>query len=418
MKGSIKTMPKEILIDKLANLSVQIGANVQKDQIVVVNGSTESKDIVRIVTEKAYQAGAKKVVVNWRDEHTSKMAVEYQTVDTLTDIPEYTINKFQYLVEQGACVISIVSPIPGLNKGLDPQKQQAVAIASSKALNFYREHMMGNRSQWTIIAASNPVWAKKVFPNKEENEAVEALWQAIFNASRVTEENDPIKEWNEHNARLIAHNKILNDYQFKSLHFKNDLGTDLTVELVNKHVWSGGQEEATTGVIFNPNIPTEENFTMPLKTGVNGKVVATKPLDYQGNLIEDFWLEFKDGQVVNYDAKEGKDNLKNLIEFDEGSSFLGEVALISHDSPISNANILFYNTLFDENASCHLALGRAYPMNIQGGTEMSKEELEKHGYNNSMAHVDFMFGSKDMNIVGQTKDGNKVQIFKDGNFVI
>jgi len=411
-------MPKELLIDKLANLSVQIGANVQKDQVVVVNGSTESKEIVRKVVEEAYKAGAKEVIVNWRDDYTGKMAVEYQTIENLQVIPEYAINRFQYFVDNGACVISIVSPIPGINKDLDPKKQQAQAVASSKALNFYREHMMGNRSQWTIIAASNPVWAKKVFPNLEENEAVEALWNAIFEASRVTEENNPVKEWQEHNERLIKHNQILNDYQFKSLHFKNDIGTDLTVELVNNHVWSGGQEIGTNGVTFNPNIPTEENFTMPLKTGVNGKVVATKPLDYQGNLIEDFWLEFKDGQVVKYDAKAGKDNLKNLIEFDEGSSFLGEVALISYDSPISQSNILFFNTLFDENASCHLALGRAYPMNIQGGTEMSKEELEKHGYNNSMAHVDFMFGSKDLDIIGETKDGKKVQIFKDGNFVI
>jgi aminopeptidase len=411
-------MPKELLIDKLANLSVQIGANVQKDQVVVVNASTESKEIARKVTEEAYKAGAKKVIVNWRDDYTGKMAVEYQSTETLQEIPEYAIERYKYFVNNGACVISIVSPIPGLNKGLDPKKQQAQAVASSKALNFYREHMMGNRSQWTIIAASNPVWAKKVFPDMEEDKAEEALWDAIFKASRVTEDNDPVKEWNEHNARLIKHNKILNDFQFKALHFKNEIGTDLTVELVENHVWSGGQEEATTGTVFNPNIPTEENFTMPLKTGVNGKVVATKPLDYQGNLIEDFWLEFKDGKVVDYDAKEGKDNLKNLIEFDEGSSYLGEVALIGYDSPISQSNILFFNTLFDENASCHLALGRAYPMNIQGGTEMSKEELEKCGYNNSMAHVDFMFGSKDLDIVGETKDGKKVQIFKDGNFVI
>jgi len=411
-------MPKEILIDKLANLSVQVGANVQKGQVVVVNGPTEAKEIVRKVVEKAYQAGAKKVIVNWRDDYASKMAVEYQAIETLEDIPDYAIERYKYFVDKGACVISIVSPIPGLNKGLDPKKQQAQAVASSKALNFYREHMMGNRSQWTIIAASNPIWAKKVFPDLPEDQAVDALWDAIFTASRVKEDNDPVKEWDEHNERLIKHNEILNQFQFESLHFKNDLGTDLTVKLVENHVWSGGQEKATTGVVFNPNIPTEENFTMPLKTGVNGKVVATKPLDYQGNLIEDFWLEFKDGKVIDYDAKAGKDNLKNLIEFDEGSSYLGEVALISYNSPISQSDILFFNTLFDENASCHLALGRAYPMNIKGGTEMSKEELEKRGYNNSMAHVDFMFGSKDLDIIGKTKDGKEVQIFKDGNFVI
>ena len=411
-------MPKELLIDKLANLSVQVGANVQEDQVVIVNGSTESKNIVRKVVEEAYKARAKKVIVNWRDDYISKYGVKYQTVETLTDIPEYLIDKFKYFVDKGACVISVVSPIPGLNKGLDPVKQQKAGIAASKALSFYREHMMGNRSQWTIIAASNPVWAKKIFPDLKEEKAVEKLWEAIFKASRVTEDNNPVKEWEEHNKRLIRHNEILNDYQFKSLHFKNDLGTDLTIKLVNNHVWSGGQEIATTGVVFNPNIPTEENFTMPEKTGVNGKVVATKPLDYQGNLIEDFWLKFKDGKVVDYDAKENKKTLENLLNFDEGSRFLGEVALIPFDSPINKSGILFFNTLFDENASCHLALGRAYPMNIKGGTEMTKDELKEKGYNDSMSHSDFMFGSKDLDIVGTTKDGKKVQIFKDGNFVI
>jgi aminopeptidase len=385
---------------------------------VVVNTPVEAADLARRVTKSAYIAGAKAVYINWRDELSGRYSYEYQTLETLQFIPQFSIDRLRFFVDNGACVISIVSPIPGANKGVDPSKIQAAGIASSKAFNFYREHMMGNRSQWSIIAASNQVWAEKVFPNLKGEEAVEALWDAIFKASRVTEEKDPIEEWNKHNSALINHNQILNDYQFDSLHFKNSLGTDLTIKLVDNHVWSGGQEKATNGVIFNPNIPTEENFTMPHKFGVNGKVVATKPLDYQGNLIEDFWLEFKDGKVVDFDAKKERATLKNLIEFDPGSSYLGEVALISHNSPISQANILFFNTLFDENASCHLALGRAYPMNIKGGTEMKVEELEKLGYNNSMSHSDFMFGSSDMNIVGITKDGKEIQIFKDGNFVI
>jgi aminopeptidase len=411
-------MPKQILMEKLAKLAVEVGANVQKDQIVVINTPTQAAEIARMVTKFAYEAGAKKVIFNWRDELAGRYAYEYESVETLQDIPQYSIDKMHYVVDKNACVISIVSPIPGANKGVDPMKIQVSGVAASKALGFYREHMMGNRSQWTIIAASNPIWAKKVFPELEETEATEALWAAIFKASRVKEESDPISEWNHHNKALISHNKILNDYQFSSLHFSNSVGTDLTIKLVDNHVWSGGQETATTGVVFNPNIPTEENFTMPHKYGVNGKVVATKPLDYQGNLIEDFWLEFKDGKVVNYDAKKEKATLKNLLEFDEGSSYLGEVALIGHNSPISQANILFFNTLFDENASCHLALGRAYPMNIKGGTEMEVKDLEKFGYNNSMSHSDFMFGSDDMDIVGLTKDGTKIQIFKNGNFVI
>ena len=411
-------LAKEQVIKKLAELAVKVGANVQKDQMVVVNSSTETKELARMITLEAYQAGASKVMVNWADDYVSRYGLDHMSVETLSTVPEWQIDKYKHLVEEGACVISITSPIPGLNKGVDPKKMQEASIARSKALSFYQDHMMGNRSQWTIVAAPNPVWDKRVFPDLEEEQAIDALWDAILQASRVTEDNNPIKEWEEHNERLLTHNKILNDYQFDSLHFKNELGTDLTIKLVENHVWAGGGETSTKGVWFNPNIPTEENFTMPHKTGVNGKVVATKPLNYQGNLIEDFWLEFKDGKVVDYDAKKELDALKNLIEYDEGSSYLGEVALISYDSPISNSGILFFNTLFDENASCHLALGRAYPMNIQGGTEASLEDLKEKGYNFSMAHSDFMFGSKDLQITGTTKDGKKVTIFKDGDFVI
>jgi aminopeptidase len=339
-------------------------------------------------------------------------------VETLENIPQWRIDKFKDFVENDGCVISITSPIPGVNAGVDPEKMQRAAIAASTKFEFYRTHMMGNHAQWTIVASPNVVWAEKVFPNLKGEEAVEALWDAILQASRVTEDNDPVKEWEAHNKELLSHNKILNDFDFVNLHFSNSLGTDLTVGLIENHVWAGGGENSTKGVYFNPNIPTEENFTMPAKFGVQGKVVATKPLNYQGKLIEDFYLIFKDGKVVEYDAAKQKDALDNLINYDEGSSYLGEVALISHDSPIQNSGILFYNTLFDENASCHLALGRAYPMNVKGGTEMSKEELEKLGSNLSMAHVDFMFGSADMNIVGTRKDGSKIQVFKDGNFVI
>jgi len=339
-------------------------------------------------------------------------------IETLQIIPEWFVSKYQQFVDDGGCVISISSPIPGLNAGVDPKKMQARGIAASKALQFFQNHMMGNRAQWTVIAAPNEVWAKRVFPELDGTEAVEKLWDAILQASRVTASNDPIEEWKEHNARLLAHNEVLNEYQFETLHFKNSAGTDLTIKLIDKHIWAGGGENSTSGVYFNPNIPTEENFTMPYKYGVNGKVVATMPLNYQGNLIEDFWLEFKDGKVQNYGAKKQESSLKNLVEFDEGSCYLGEVALISYDSPINNSGILFYNTLFDENASCHLALGRAYPMNVEGGTDMTSEQLTELGSNQSMAHSDFMFGSADMNIVGTTKDGTKVQIFKNGDFVI
>ncbi len=411
-------MPKIELIKKLAKLAVEVGANVQEGQLVWVNTSTESKELARMIVEAAYERGAKRVTVNWMDEYVTKAGYENMEVETLEDIPQWRIEKMKYFTEEDGCIISITSPIPGINAGLDPVKMQRAGIASSKAFEFFRNHTMGNHAQWTIVASPNVIWAEKVFPELKGDEAVEALWDAILKASRVTETNNPVAEWDKHNEELLAHNKILNDFDFETLEFKNSLGTDLKVGLIENHVWAGGGENSTKGRYFNPNIPTEENFTMPAKFKVDGKVVATTPLNYQGKLIEDFYLVFKDGKVVEYDAKKQKDALDNLINFDEGSAYLGEVALISHDSPIQNSGILFYNTLFDENASCHLALGRAYPMNVKGGVEMSKEELEKIGSNLSMTHVDFMFGSADMDIVGVQKDGTRVQVFKDGNFVV
>lgn len=411
-------MPDTIRLKKFARLAVEIGANVQPDQVVWVNASTETQELARLIVEAAYAAGAKKVSVNWSDDYVNHSSLLHESEETLSKVDDWVVAKFRQFMDEGGCVISISSPVPGLNADVDPKKMQVAGIARSKALKFYQDHMMGNRAQWTIVAAPNATWAKRVFPKLEEADAIEALWDAIFQASRVTVDNDPVAEWAEHNKTLLAHNKILNDHQFESLHFQNALGTDLTIRLVKNHVWAGGGEHSTSGVYFNPNIPTEENFTMPYKFGANGKVVATKPLNYQGNLIENFWLEFKDGKVIAYDAKEQKAALKNLVEFDDGSAYLGEVALISHDSPISNSGILFFNTLFDENASCHLALGRAYPMNVQGGTEMSEDELKEAGSNQSMAHVDFMFGSADMSIEGIKPDGSTVQIFQNGNFII
>lgn len=411
-------MPNPILVNKLAKLAVRVGVNVQKNQVVIIRGTTETKELIREIAEEAYQAGARIVHVQWSDDYISRSSLRYQSLEDLETIPSWIVDQNKDYVDAGACFISVSSPIPGLNKDVDPIKAQRQGIAAQKALSFFREHLMGNKVQWTIVAAPNPVWAKQVFPQLEENEAVEALWQAIFDASRVTLENDPIKAWEEHNNILSKHNQILNDYNFKHLHFKNSLGTDLIVELVSNHVWAGGGEVAVNKAYFNPNIPTEESFTMPYKWGTRGKVVATKPLNYQGKLIEDFYLVFKDGKVVEHDAKKEKQALDNLLDTDQNSRYIGEIALISHDSPISNTNILFLNTLFDENASCHMALGRAYPMNVKNGVNTPIEELEKIGYNNSMVHADFMFGSEDMEIVGLTQDGKEVQVFKNGNFVI
>ena len=401
-------------LKKYADLAVRIGVNLQKQQILLINSPVECAEFTRLLVESAYETGASYVMVRWNDDLINKTYYTYATEEVIAEIPNYVVEQFKYVVDRGAAVISISAPTPGLLKEVDPKKLQLASKVSHEHLGFYQKHLMANGSQWCVISYPTKAWAEKVFSSED---AFERLLDAILTASRVTDDNDPIAEWRKHIEDLARHNQMLNDYNFKKLHFKNSLGTDLEVELVEGHIWAGGGEVSQKGIDYCPNIPTEETFTMPHKDGVNGKVVATKPLNYQGKLIEDFYLVFKDGKVVEYDAKSEKETLKSLLELDEGSSRLGEVALISHDSPISNTGILFYNTLFDENASCHLALGNAYAMNIKDGIKMKEEELIEKGYNKSMTHVDFMFGSDDMEIVGITHTGEKVQIFKNGNFV-
>lgn len=411
-------MPKKELIHALAKLAVKVGVNVQKGQMVVVRSTTDTAEIARAVAHEAYLAGASDVSVIWQDPYVSHDALVFRSKEDLANIPESFVQMYREFIDAGACLVAIVSPVPGLNSDTDPEKSQALMMATNEKLGFYREYTMGSRGQWTIIGAPNVHWAEKVFPHLKGDEAVEALYQAILETSRVRDGQDAIANWDAHNKAMLAHNKVLNDYNFQSLHFKNSLGTDLVVGLVPNHRWAGGGEHTTKGIYYNPNIPTEENFTMPSTTNVHGKVFATKPLDYQGRLIDGFWLEFKDGKVVDFDAKAEKETLGKLLDTDEGSRKIGEIALISHDSPISNTNLLFFNTLFDENASCHMALGRAYPMNVAGGLDMSPEELKIAGANHSLVHVDFMFGSADMEITGRTQSGKEVAVFKKGNFVI
>jgi len=401
-------------LNRYAQLITKIGINVQKDQAVVINCPVECKEFARLLVENAYQLGASKVIMRWHDDIIKKHFYSYAQDDVLKDVPDYQVAQYQYFIDKTAATISVAAPTPELLKDIDPRKIHLHTKATSTRLDFYRKFITGNGAQWCVVSYPTEDWASKVFP---QGDSFNKLLDAILVASRVTENNDPVAEWREHINRLARHNKILNNYNFSFLRFKNGVGTDLQIGLVDGHIWAGGGEEAKNGVQFAPNIPTEETFTMPHKDKVNGKVVATKPLNYNGKLIRDFYLVFKDGKVVDYDARSEKETLKNLLETDEGSSSIGEVALISHDSPISNTGILFYNTLFDENASCHLALGNAYSMNIKGSDKMTEEELIAKGYNKSIEHVDFMFGSEDMQIVGVTRQGEEIQIFKRGNFV-
>ena len=410
-------MVTEKMYDKLARLVVRKGVNVQKDQPVIVRASVNNADFVRKVVREAYEAGAKYVSVEWRDTEISKMAYDYETVETLSKVPQWQYDRMKYQQDGGACYISIASDRPGALADVDGEKMNAANIAYYTKMEDLMGYTMNNEGQWCVIGVPSVDWAKMVFPDLPEEEAFEKLGDAIFAVTRVTEDNDPIEEWTQHDREMLEHAAKLNEFNFEKLHFTSGLGTDLYVGLVKDHIWVGGGCETPKGVFFDPNMPTEECFCMPEKTATEGIVYSSKPLNYNGKLIEDFWLRFENGKVVDYDAEKGKDTLTQLLSFDEGSSYLGEVALVPYDSPVSRCKVLFLNTLYDENAACHLALGRPYPENLKGGNDMNKEELAAHGANDSMQHEDFMFGTEDMSVDGITEDGTVVPVFRNGNFV-
>lgn len=404
-------------LDKYARLCVEVGINIQKNQPLVINAPVEGAEFVRLVAKHAYELGAKQVHVNWNDEVLTRLRYENAPMEVFENFPKWYADGLEEFAEDGAGFLSIYSQDPELLKGIDPKKIAAYNKSSSMALKEFRKYTMNDINAWCVVSIPTKGWAKKVFPELSDEEAMEKLWDAIFKATRM-DLDDPVKAWQKHLDNLAKKVEYLNEMKFKKLYYKSSNGTDLEVELPEGHIWAGGGGKNSKGVYFVANMPTEEVFTMPLKTGVNGVVYSTKPLHYGGNLINDFKLTFKDGRVVDFEAKEGYEVLKDLLGLDEGAKYLGEVALVPYDSPISKSNIIFLNTLFDENASCHFALGKAYPTNIEGGENMTDEELEKAGVNDSLTHVDFMVGSEDLSIVGETHDDKRVQIFENGNWAI
>ncbi|MSS42806.1 aminopeptidase [Anaerosalibacter bizertensis] len=405
----------EQMLEEYAQLAVKTGINIQKGQTLVINSPIECSDFVKLVAKYAYEEGAKEVHVEWHNEDLTRMKYDHAPIEVFENFPKWKADGFEQFAEDGAGFLSISASNPELLKGVDPKKVAANNKSSSKAMEKFREYTMNNHVSWCVISIPTSDWAMKVFPDIPKEEAVEKLWEAIFKTVRIDKE-DPIEAWNEHLNNLDEKLEFLNEKEFKNLHYTSSNGTDLIIELPKGHIWSGGGDYNTKDVFFVANMPTEEVFTLPKKTGINGTVVSTKPLNYSGNLIDNFKLTFKDGKVVDFEAEKGYETLKNLLDTDEGARYLGEVALVPYDSPISNSNILFYNTLFDENASCHLAFGMAYPTCIEGGSKMNEKEKEAHGVNSSLVHVDFMIGSKDLDIVGETDEGEKLQIFKDGNW--
>ena len=381
---------------KYANVLVKIGVNITEGDLlhltVSISDDPNIRKLAHYVVEAAYQAGAKFVDLEWRDESVGKLRALYADDASLDYVPEWTIKKVESFAEAGAARLVISGRDPALFAGIDRKKVMTMQRSAQAAMAHLIPTLI-DVNVWCGSAVPVQAWADKVFPDFPVDERMMKLWDAIFAATRVYED-DPVAAWQTHQQNLIARRKYMNDKQYTALHFTGE-GTDLTIGLPQGHVWAGGASEQASGKLFTPNIPTDEMFTMPHRERVTGTVKATKPLSYNGSIIEDFSVSFADGRVTGFEAKTGGDVLQEIIDTDEGAKHLGEVALVPHSAPISSTGILFFNTLYDENAACHIALGRAYAKTIEGGVDMSPDEFMEAGGNTSQTHVDFMIGSAD-----------------------
>ncbi|NQM36490.1 aminopeptidase [Streptococcus suis] len=402
---------------KYAKLLVLTGINVRPGHTVQLTIGVEQAELARLIVKEAYAHGAKEVLVNWLDDVIARERLVNVDVELLEQVHPQRITEMNYLLERKASRLVVLSDDPGAYDGVDPEKLSRNARALSQALQPMRQATQANKVSWTLGAASGLEWAKKVFPNAgSDEEAVDLLWDQIFKTCRIYEE-DPIKAWEEHEARLVAKAKVLNDEQFVKLHYTAP-GTDLVLGMPKNHLWEAAGSINAQGEHFIANMPTEEVFTAPDYRVADGYVTSTKPLSYNGNIIEGIKVTFKDGEIVDVTAEKGDEVMKKLVFDNAGARGLGEVALVPDKSPISQSGVTFFNTLFDENASNHLAIGQAYAFSIEGGTEMSQEELKEAGLNRSDVHVDFMIGSNKMNIDGIREDGTRVPIFRDGEWAI
>ena len=413
-----KILYNEAHLEEYIELVIRQGINIQPGQQLVIACSVDCAFFVRKAMEAAFKAGASNVHIRWIDDICSRTRFLMADESIFDVYPAWDKLLMDSLSEEGAAFMTVSASDPEVFKGVDSGRLSRFNIAASAALKAYFEKIITGGVRWCIASVPTEAWAKKIFPDvASADDAISLLWKNIFAASRVGD-GKAVEKWQAHADSLKRRVKALNDYRFTEIHFKNSVGTDLRMQLPEKHVWMGGGDVAKDGKPFLPNIPTEEIFSAPKTDGVNGTVVGTMPNVFRGNLIEDFSITFKDGKVVSYDAKVGKEHLAKMITDIPGMDRLGEIALVEHDSPISNTGILFYNTLYDENASCHLALGSAYPDCIEGGGAMTEEERAAEGINVCDNHQDFMFGSADMSITGIMASGEEVAVFKDGNFVI
>ncbi|MEO1645176.1 MAG: aminopeptidase [Chloroflexota bacterium] len=404
-------------LKKYADVLVRVGVNITEGDLllltVTLTGDEATQRLAHYVIESAYAAGAKYVDVNWTDPMTGKLRALHANEDTLDFVPEWRLKMVESYAEAGVARLVISGRDPQLMAGVDRKRIMTVQRATQKAFEPFRAKLI-DENVWCGASVPVQAWADKIFPDVPEDERIAKTWDAIFAATRVYED-DPVAAWQAHQADLMTRRQVMTDKQYTALHFSGD-GTDLTIGLPKGHIWQGGASEHGTGKLFTPNIPTEEMFTMPHRDRVNGTVRATKPLSYIGNLIDDFSMTFEDGRVTDFTAGQGGEVLQDLLDTDEGARHLGEVALVPHSSPISQTGMLFFNTLYDENAASHIALGRAYAITIENGTEMNEDEFVEAGGNTSQTHVDFMIGSEHIDIDGITADGEREPVMRKGEW--
>ena len=404
---------KKTVLREYAKLIVRCGMNVQKGQEVIIRAELDQPEFVQMVVEEAYKAKAKEVTVQWGYQPLSKVHVRYKSVKTLGEVKEWEKARQQYYCDVLPCTLYLTSEDPDGLKGMNMEKMAKARQLSYPIIKPYADEREG-KQQWCIAAVPGKAWAKKVFPGERSSVAMEKLWEAILAASRV--DDDPIEAWKVHNADLKARCDYLNSLGIESLHYTAKNGTDLTVGMIPEAIFCGGGELTKQGVFFNPNIPTEECFISPMRGKAEGIVYSTKPLSYNGQLIENFFMRFEDGKVVESGAEKGGELLETLLNMDEGARYLGECALVPQESPIAQSGLLFYNTLFDENAACHLAIGMGFADTIRDHHSKSLEECRALGVNDSMIHEDFMIGCDSMDIDAICTNGKVVPIFRGGNW--
>ncbi len=404
-------------VRQYAEFAVRVGVNPQPRQTLVIRAPIESAFFARACAEAAYDAGVREVVIHYNDEKFSRIKMERTSVEALEDVKPWIQRSYLDYAESegGVCTLAIHADDPEIYKGLDMAKIDRARQARLKSQAEWRSYTMASKVQWCIVAIPSEAWARQVFPGLPVDEAVEKLWDAIFDVCRV-KDGDVVNAWRAHIETMKRHSAMLNGYHLQSIHMTSANGTDLTVGLADDHIWEGAEEHTPEGYKFIANIPTEEVFTAPHRLHVDGVVYATKPYVYNGSLIKDFHVTFQEGRVVEYGAGEGEELLGQLLDTDEGARRIGEIALVPASSPINRSGLLFYNTLFDENAACHIAFGRGYPGTVRGGTAMTTGQLLEKGVNDSLIHEDIMIGARDMTITGLTKAGETVLIFKDGEW--